>query len=193
VSEVDLASRIAQGSREAEEELVRRFARGVELIVAHAVSNQSVVEDIRQDTFRIAIENIRRGQLQDPNKIAAFVCGIARNLAITYYRRPARAEVGDLPLTMLADSHATQLESLLREEKAGLVRTILAEMSSERDRDILRRFYLLEHPKESICHDLGLSSLHFNRVLFRARERYRELYEKRILSSGGMMGGSAAQ
>jgi RNA polymerase sigma-70 factor, ECF subfamily len=192
VSEVDLASRIARGSREAEEELVRRFARGVELIVARAVSNQSVVQDLRQDAFRIAIEKIRRGQLQDPTKIAAFVCGIARNLATTYHRRPTRAEVGDLPLTTLADSRATPLETLLREESAVLVRTILSEMNSERDREILRRFYLLEHPKERICEDFGLTSLHFNRVLFRARERYRELYEMRR-TPGGMKGGSAAQ
>ena len=27
-----------------------------------------------------------------------------------------------------------------------------------------------------ICRDLNLSDLHFNRVLFRARQRYRELF-----------------
>ena len=31
----------------------------------------------------------------------------------------------------------------------------------------------------AICRDLGLTSLHFNRVLFRARERYRELFDER--------------
>jgi hypothetical protein len=29
-----------------------------------------------------------------------------------------------------------------------------------------------------ICRDLQLSDLHFNRVLFRARQRYKELFEK---------------
>jgi RNA polymerase sigma-70 factor (ECF subfamily) len=33
-----------------------------------------------------------------------------------------------------------------------------------------------EEDKARICADLGLSSLHFNRVLNRARDRYRELY-----------------
>jgi RNA polymerase sigma-70 factor (ECF subfamily) len=71
-------------------------------------------------------------------------------------------------------------------ERAALVRRVLAEMPSERDRQILFRFYLAEDDKESICLDLGLTSLHFNRVLFRARERYRELYEE---TAAGLSGG----
>ena len=50
------------------------------------------------------------------------------------------------------------------------------ELASERDRQILFRFYIAEDEKEAICRDLRSASLHFNRVLFRARERYRELY-----------------
>jgi DNA-directed RNA polymerase specialized sigma24 family protein len=188
VNGVDLASRIAQGSWEAEEELVRRFARGV----AQAVLDQSVVEDFCQDTFRIAIENVRRGQLRDINKIAGFLCGIARNLAIAYHRRPTRVNVGNLLPTTLADTRATPLETLLREENAVLVRTILSGMNSERDREILCRFYLLEHPKERICEYFGPTTLHFKFVLFRATELYCELHEMRR-TPRGMKGGSAAQ
>jgi hypothetical protein len=43
---------------------------------------------------------------------------------------------------------------------------------------VLFRFYLAEDKKEQICADLGLSGLHFNRVLHRARERYLELYKR---------------
>lgn len=32
--------------------------------------------------------------------------------------------------------------------------------------------------EQRICPDLGLPGIHFNRVIHRARERYRELYEK---------------
>ena len=37
--------------------------------------------------------------------------------------------------------------------------------------------------KEKICKDWGLSSMQFNRVLYRARERYRELYETASIAS----------
>jgi RNA polymerase sigma-70 factor (ECF subfamily) len=51
-------------------------------------------------------------------------------------------------------------------------------MPNERDIQVLYRFYIADDEKEQICADLGLTSLHLNRVLHRARERFRELYER---------------
>jgi RNA polymerase sigma-70 factor (ECF subfamily) len=59
------------------------------------------------------------------------------------------------------------------------VRQVIRELGTERDRDILLRFYIAEEDKERISADFGLTSLQFNRVLHRARERYRELYLQR--------------
>lgn len=78
----------------------------------------------------------------------------------------------------LPSPEPTPLESVLRSERAVIVRRVLAEMASERDRQILFRFYVAEDEKDEICNDLGLTSLHFNRVLFRARERFRQLYRE---------------
>ena len=44
----------------------------------------------------------------------------------------------------------------------------------KRDREILRRFYVEEEDKDSICKDLKIDGTHFNRVLFRAKARFRE-------------------
>ena len=43
---------------------------------------------------------------------------------------------------------------------------------------MLKRFYILEHDKQDICVALQLSSLHFNRVLFRAKARFRKILEE---------------
>ena len=59
------------------------------------------------------------------------------------------------------------------------MRRVLAELKNDRDREILSRYYIADEAKEDICRDLELSDLHFNRVLFRARQRYRELFERR--------------
>jgi RNA polymerase sigma-70 factor (ECF subfamily) len=52
-------------------------------------------------------------------------------------------------------------------------------MPTARDRDLLVRFYLNDESKEDICASLDLTDEHFNRVLFRARNRFRELLERR--------------
>jgi RNA polymerase sigma-70 factor (ECF subfamily) len=54
---------------------------------------------------------------------------------------------------------------------------IMSEMPAERDRVVLTRFYLQEDDKDVICRDLGLSPLHFDKVIFRARKRMKELLE----------------
>jgi hypothetical protein len=52
-------------------------------------------------------------------------------------------------------------------------------MPVARDREVLVRFYLDDQDREKICRELGLSEEHFNRVIFRARNRFRELVEHR--------------
>jgi DNA-directed RNA polymerase specialized sigma24 family protein len=75
---------------------------------------------------------------------------------------------------------AGALTGLLARENAALVRQVLQELGNERDRQILLRFYLAEDDKERIAGDLGLSGLQFNRVLHRARQRYKELLVERL-------------
>lgn len=180
--EADLVGRIRAGDPQAEAELVERYSRGVALFIRRETGGASAADDLFQETFRIALEKIRRGDLREPEKLSGFVCGIARNLVIDYFRRAARQdglieieEAAHLPLPA-----PSQLEELLLKEKAALVRRVINELPSDRDRQALFRFYIAEEEKESICADLGLTGIHFNRVLHRARERYRELYEKAV-------------
>src|SRR5262245_26501928 len=176
----DLVGRIRCGARLAEAELVERYNRVVMSIIRREVRDSTVADDLYQETFCIVLEKIREGDVREPEKLSGFVCGVARNQVIKYFQRAARQE----RLTEIDEAppvpHATsdQLEELLRKESAEIVRQILKEMTNERDIQALFRFYLAEDDKEQICADLGLTSLQFNLVLHRARERYRELYER---------------
>jgi len=67
---------------------------------------------------------------------------------------------------------------VLRREAAETVQQLIAELGSERDREVLLRFHVAEEEKETICADLGLTTLQSNVVLFRARQRFKELVER---------------
>lgn len=177
---VDLVSRIRAGDRQAEAELVERYSRGVMIIIRREVSDTVAAEDLHQEGFRIVLEKIRRGDVREPERLSGFVCGVARNLVIDHFRRAARRENNAEIEEAVSIPHPApdQLQELLRKEKADLVRQVLKGMSNERDIQALYRFYIADDDKEQICADLGLTSLHFNRVLHRARERFRELYER---------------
>lgn len=179
----DLVRRIRGGDPKAEEELVSRFGEGLSFLLRRWTRDPATAEDLFQETFRLALEKIRSGEVRDPDRLAGFLRSLAKNLSIHHYRRGAVKEVREEELEAAADlsaPEAGQLGELLHREKAALVRRVLEEMSSERDRQVLFRFYIAEEDKEHIRSDLGLSRLEFNMVLFRARRRYRDLYERRV-------------
>src|SRR5262245_20688755 len=148
-------------------------------IVAKTGRGRVPVEDLCQDVLATAIEKVRARAIRDPERLSGFVAGLARFVVMDYIRKERSRSAIEARMPPTPSVHAPQaIKQLLQQEQAAMVRAVLAEVESDRDREILFRFYLAEDDKERICRDLGLSAVHFNRVLFRARERFRELYWK---------------
>ncbi len=178
----ELVLRIRSGDPAAEAELVQRFSRALSFLLRRLTRDEAAAEDLFQETFRRVIEKVRDGELREPEKLPGFVSSMGRNLFLASVRRSGRRRQwqGDLeaPETF-PDPAPGQLSKLLAGERAAAVRQVLAELRNDRDREILSRYYIADENKEDICRDLELTDLHFNRVLFRARQRYKELFETR--------------
>lgn len=184
----ELVRRIREGDSRAEEELVVRFGEGLTFLLRRWTRDRTVAEDLYQETFRMALEKIRSGEVRDPEKLAGFLHSLARNLSIHHYRRGSVRQTREEDLETVADvsaPEAGQLGQLLHREKTAMVRQVLTELASERDRQVLFRFYIAEEDRERIRSDLGLSGPEFNMVLFRARRRYRDLYERHATGAPG--------
>lgn len=183
---VEWVRQIMARDPEAEAELNSRYKDGIAVIINQIVRDESVAEDLSQDTFRIALEKIRDGAVRDPRRISGFICSVARNLAIDHMRKKRRAisieEVDGLE--QISDPRPSQFDHILRKERAAIVRQALGELKSERDREVILRYYIAEESKARICADMGLSSQLFNSVLSRALKRYRELFIKRFGKPG---------
>lgn len=176
----DLVRRIVAREASAEGELVERYRRGLLYLLRRLGALPDLAEDVQQETFRIVIERLRREGLADPAGLAPFLRGTARNLLIAERRKVARRRTwGDSGELAAAVAPApSQLQSVLLDEEAEIVRKLIGELPTDRDRQLLLRFYVGEEDKGAICADLGLDHLHFNRVLFRARQRFKELLER---------------
>ena len=175
-----LVGRIRAGGRSAEQELVERYGRGVSFMVRQLVPDRDASEDIYQETFRLVLEKIRAGAVREPERLSGFIAGIARNLVLEQFRSVSRRRAREKPEygQAIPSPAPSQLDGLLREEKISLVRHVLASLPSDRDRKVLYRFYLADDDKDEICADMGVTNLHFNQILCRARERYRKLFEE---------------
>ncbi len=175
----DLAHRIQAGDASAETEMVERYSGGLTFMLRRMTGRPDLADDLHQDAFRVVLERLRGPGLAEPERLAGFLRRTARNLFIGNYRKQTRRQTDDLEdAEPPADGAPSPLSQTMLDQEAALVRRMIAELKPDRDRQILYRFYIAEEPKERICADFELSSLHFNRVLHRARQRFKDLLER---------------
>ena len=177
---IALVARIRSGDPGAADELIERYSRAVSVVLRRAVRSPAEADDLFQETFRIAIEKIRAGDVRQPERISGFICSLANNLLTDHFRRGARRKEEPVDAAATASAAPGPLDAILREENARIVRKVLSELPLERDRQILHRFYIAEESKAAICAAAGLSGLQFDQILFRARQRYKVLYEQAL-------------
>jgi RNA polymerase sigma-70 factor, ECF subfamily len=173
----DLCARIHQGSRDAEELMVRRYGAGLLRLLKLRTRDAELALDLRQDTLRVAIERLRRSMLEDPTGLAAYLRSVALNLLIAQRRKDTRrATTPDSEaIESAADERGGPFDNVSREQMRQAVGVLLNELGTPRDRDLLTRLYIQDEDKATICAALAVDSVHFNRVLFRAKQRFRQL------------------
>ena len=182
----ELAARIGRGDRSAEDAMVRRYGAGLLYLLKRRTRDPQLALDLRQDTFQVAIEKLRGARLEEPERLAAYLRGIALNLWVAQQRKNVRraTEVDSEAVEAAADDSGGPFAHVSREQVREAVDTLLRELPTARDREILTRLFIRDEDKSAICAALGVDAAHFNRVLFRAKQRFRDL----VLRADGKVG-----
>jgi RNA polymerase sigma factor (sigma-70 family) len=173
---------IIAGDSAAEFELVQLFKGRIKHIILRITNNASLVDDFSQDTFLTVIKKIRNGDLEDAEKLGAFVAGVARNHAIEQMRTLRRRATNDLEAAgQVPDPTPDPFEQLLATEYSSDLRTMI-NLLNPRYKELLLRYYINEEPKETICAELALTSAQFDNVVHRARN---SLKRNNLAEKGG--------
>lgn len=178
-----LVAAIGRGEKNAETLLIEQHYRVVLYILKKRVQDEELARDLCQEAFRVTLERLRKQPLAEPDKLAAFIHSVAVNLAIADGRKLSRRQThaDSEHIEQFADQNADQFSKLERERSAQAVRNLLEEMDNDRDKTILQRYYIDELDKQQICEELALTHRHFDKVISRARTRFRQLIESRGL------------
>lgn len=182
--EAQIAAAIVQGIRDgdsgAESRLFERYSNGLRYLLLRRVHDDERAQDLLQDTFYIAISKLREIDLENPERLAGYLRGIAIRVALNAGRRRQREPYAmeAEAVAQIPDREPRQFDEVAREQTLKAVHKLLRSMPVKRDREILTRFYVEDQDKDEICKALNLDSLHFNRVLFRAKKRFRKILEK---------------
>lgn len=175
----ELVNRILAGDAIAENEMINRYRAGLKAMLFKRTRDRHTAEDIEQDTWVLAVQKIRADELKDKGKLKSFILSIGRNRAVMEYRGAKNQyHDSDDKLADVAVKDSAPEEDIDKKRMAEVVRKLLLELPKTRDREILRRFYLLDHDKQDICRSYELSPAHFDRVLYRARNRFKDIWVK---------------
>lgn len=175
----DLAARIYKGDRTAEELLFQHLQHPILNMLRTRCRDPQLAEDLMQDTFGVLLTRLREKPLNESNSLGRFVHKTAVNIWIGHLRKEERRKTSpDNELIENTpsedDEQGRQLEQV---QQANAVRMLLNDLKNARDREILFRSFVLDHDKIEICEALELSKENFDRVIYRAKRRFRQILE----------------
>src|SRR5580704_949834 len=177
----ELVERIHRGEEAGMEELYRLFGRGIRYYLCRQLGHQEL-DDKVHDTFLIVVQAIRRGELREPERLMGFVRTVVRRQVAAYIDEVVHSRRDELNLDVgvrVADPRNNPEQSAAFRQKVEFMRGILRSLS-ERDREILTRFYLEEQSQELICKDMNLSETQFRLLKSRAKARFGEIGRRRL-------------
>ena len=168
---------------------VYRDYPGLRALILRRVRDPEVAADILQDAAVTTLEKLRSGEIAHPENLGGYLYRVAINHLRNHRRKDRTALSSPEQLEELRDAvDDPDWERVGRPQWAAAARRMLEEMPAARDRELLERFYLNDEEKDTICRELNLSQEHFNRVIFRARNRFRDLLEQRGFGRSDLLG-----
>jgi RNA polymerase sigma-70 factor (ECF subfamily) len=180
-----LVDQIKAGQDVGMEHLYKLFSRGIRYYLCRQLGPQEL-EDKVHDTFLIVVNAIKRGDLREPERLMGFVRTVVRRQVAAYIEQAVhtRREQADLETGItVADRKRNPEQEAMLKQKAELMKSAL-EALSQRDRDILIRFYLHEQTQEQICREMCLTETQFRLLKSRAKAKFGEIGRKKLINNG---------
>jgi RNA polymerase sigma factor (sigma-70 family) len=134
----------------------------------------------------IVVNAIMTGELRDPERLMGYIRTVVRRQAAVYIGATVQNRRGEVELEgedSFADGRENPEESIMRDQQAALLKEML-EGISDRDREILTRFYLDEEPAAQICVSMGLSNTQFRLLKSRAKARFSAVTRRKFSEKG---------
>jgi RNA polymerase sigma-70 factor (ECF subfamily) len=145
-SDTALISLYLAGQESAFALLLERHRSRVFTTILLIVRDEDVAEDLLQDTFIKAIHTMKSGRYNEEGKFAPWICRIAHNLAIDWFRRGKRVphisltDNESLTRTLTIADDGTD-DILAREETHGHLRALIQELPAAQKEVLLMRHY----------------------------------------------------
>jgi RNA polymerase sigma-70 factor (ECF subfamily) len=85
-----LAARVGSGDPEAEDEFARAYGPRVFALILARLRDREAARELANDALMAALRALRDGRVRETDRLAAFVAGVARNVANSFLRERSR-------------------------------------------------------------------------------------------------------
>lgn len=167
----EVVDNVRNGSPEGLEQLYRVF-RMISGSLRRQVGFQDY-EDRMHDIFLLVVDAIREGRVREPGALPSYIHGVARLSTCSKIGIRARHQRLSGVLQHWETSRSerdTPEDQLAEQQRVKIMRELLSTLS-DREREVLTRFYLREQSKEQICAELNITSTQFRLTKSRAKQR----------------------
>src|SRR6267378_2081578 len=153
--------RLREGDPSTEQHFVAYFGQLLHIKLRSRPLTSDKVDDLRQETFiRVIAALHREGGVRQPERFGAFVNSICNNVLLEYYRSSAKNQP-------MEEAHMDIPDKVLNLE--GM---------PKRDRDLLRAIFLEEKEKDVVCREMGVDREYLRVLVYRAKDKFKALYQK---------------
>jgi len=178
---VDLVRGVQRGDAAGMAELYEYISTGLRPYLARQLRSQDFHDKVHS-IFVDVVVAIQRGQLREPHRLMGFARTIARRKVSGYIddaasNRRNQVEIGSA--FWLASPRDTPETAMISREQQDLVRWTLAHLS-EREGEILSRFYMQEQSQQQICSEMGLTHTQYRLLKWRSKARFEQVSRREM-------------
>jgi RNA polymerase sigma-70 factor (ECF subfamily) len=184
LSDSALVTLYIAGNENAFEQLVNRHKNKVFTTILLIVKDTYTAEDLLQDTFIKAIHTMKGGRYNEEGKFSSWICRIAHNLAIDFFRKEKRSpmitlEDGSNVFNTLSFAEDSAESLQIREDTHTRLRELIQTLP-QAQREVLMMRHYADMSFQEIAEATGVS---INTALGRMRYALINLRKKMLNST----------
>ena len=171
--DAELARRIAAGDTEAEAPFCQRFAPRIRLFGLKRLRSEAAAADLVQDVLIVALQKLRAGAVREPERIASFMLGMARQMTLDSMRNSGRREriLNEFPIDLIPVE-----EPAVDGPDEGRLQHCLQALP-ERERTVLVMTFYDNCPADELGTQLALSAGNVRVIRHRGLQHLRDCLE----------------
>jgi RNA polymerase sigma-70 factor (ECF subfamily) len=169
----EYVERLVAGDPDTQQHFADYFRTLLALKVRARLRSPGIADDAVQETLARVLAALKRGSLENPAGLGAFVNSVCNNVLFELYRSVSRT-------TPLEDDHdraddriASVESKMVAGDERARVRRALAKLP-QKERDLLRWLFFEERNKDDVCRMLNVDRGYLRVLLHRAKAKFRD-------------------